>query len=123
MSTLVTGIGLLVTNDPSFGPLTGELKSAAVVIDGEGLVAWVGDASGAPDADDRIDVAGRCVIPGFVDSHSHLMFAGDRSAEFESRMAGRAYEAGGIRSTVGLTRQAADDEFYRSLGNPAQDES
>ena len=104
MSTLVTGIGLLVTHDDD----RPEREHAAVMI-ADGTVAWVGDAADAPDADERIDVEGRCVIPGFVDSHSHLMFAGDRADEFEARMAGRRYEAGGIRRTVRLTREASDD--------------
>ena len=104
MSTLVTGIGLLVTHDEE----RPERTDAALVIDG-GVVAWVGDAVDAPVADVAIDVEGRCVIPGFVDSHSHLMFAGDRADEFEARMAGRAYEAGGIRRTVRLTREASDE--------------
>jgi imidazolonepropionase len=105
-STLVTGIGLLVTHDDE----RPERPDAALVIE-DGLVAWTGDASDAPDADERLDAGGRCVIPGFVDSHSHLMFAGDRADEFEARMAGRRYEAGGIRRTVGLTREATDDEL------------
>jgi imidazolonepropionase len=103
-ATLVTGIGLLVTHDAE----RPERTDAALVI-ADGRVAWVGDASDAPDADERIDAEGRCVIPGFVDSHGHLMFAGDRADEFEARMAGRAYEAGGIRRTVRLTREASDD--------------
>src|SRR5699024_3717904 len=73
----------------------------------------VGPTSSAPAADERVDVRGRCVIPGFVDSHSHLVFGGDRSAEFEARMAGRRYEAGGIRTTVAATRAATDEQ----LGN------
>jgi imidazolonepropionase len=105
-STLVTGIGLLVTHEPE----RPERTDAALVIDA-GVVAWVGDAADAPVADVAIDVEGRCVIPGFVDSHGHLMFAGDRADEFEARMAGRAYEAGGIRRTVRLTREATDDEL------------
>ncbi|MEO5921710.1 MAG: amidohydrolase family protein, partial [Pseudolysinimonas sp.] len=105
-STLVTGIGLLVTYDEE----RPERTDAALVIE-DGRVSWVGDASDAPDADERIDVEGRCVIPGFVDSHGHLMFAGDRADEFEARMAGNAYEAGGIRRTVRLTREATDDEL------------
>lgn len=105
-ATLVTGIGLLVTHDPD----RPERTDAALVID-EGVIAWVGDAADAPVADDAYDVEGRCVIPGFVDSHSHLMFAGDRADEFEARMAGRPYEAGGIRRTVRLTRDASDEQL------------
>lgn len=105
-TTLVTGIGLLVTHDPE----RPERSGAALVIDGD-TVAWVGDAANAPAADEVIDAGGRCAIPGFVDSHSHLMFAGDRADEFEARMAGRAYEAGGIRRTVRLTREASDAEL------------
>jgi imidazolonepropionase len=109
-STLVDDIGLLVTNDPLHGPLTAERSAAAVVIE-HGLVAWVGDAAEAPAADERIDAEGRCVIPGFVDSHSHLVFAGDRADEFEHRMTGQAYAAGGIRRTVAATRAATDADL------------
>ena len=116
MTTLVDNIGLLVTNDPAHGPLTGEIVDAAVVLDDAGTVAWVGSSHRAPAADDRIDAGGGCVIPGFVDSHSHLMFAGDRADEFEYRMAGRRYEAGGIRRTVGLTRAASDDRLRANAG-------
>jgi len=110
MSILIADIGLLVTNDPERGPLTAERHDAAVVID-DRVVVWVGDAADAPAADERVDAAGRCVIPGFVDSHSHLVFAGDRADEFEARMAGKPYAAGGIRRTVGLTRSASDAEL------------
>ncbi|MBB5632365.1 imidazolonepropionase [Cryobacterium mesophilum] len=106
MSTLVANIGLLVTNEEG----RSERENAALVID-DGRIAWVGDAASAPDADERIDADGRCVIPGFVDSHSHIVFAGDRSDEFEARMIGQKYAAGGIRRTVGLTRQATDAEL------------
>jgi len=102
-STLVTSIGELTTWEPD-RPVR---HDAAVVID-DGVVAWVGDASDAPAADERIDADGRAAVPGFVDSHSHLIFAGDRADEFEARMAGRPYEAGGIRRTVRLTREADD---------------
>ena len=79
MTTLITGIGELVTNDPSLGdgPL-GVVAGAALVVE-RGTVVWVGSAAGAPDADTRIDLGGRAVIPGFVDSHTHLVFAGDRA--------------------------------------------
>jgi imidazolonepropionase len=103
-TTLLSGIGLLVTPE-------GERRNAALVIDGD-RIAWIGDDSAsAPPADERIDADDGCVIPGFVDSHSHLMFAGDRTAEFEARMSGRKYAAGGIRSTVAATRAASDEEL------------
>jgi imidazolonepropionase len=115
MTTVITNIGLLVTNDESVAGETktshptAERTNAAIVIDDHGLIAWVGAAAAAPAADDQLDAQGRCVIPGFVDSHSHLMFAGDRATEFEARMAGQKYAAGGIRSTVAATREATDD--------------
>ncbi len=110
---MIDNIGLLVTNDPEQGELTAERANAAVVID-NGVISWVGDAGSAPDADDRLDVGGRCVIPGFVDSHSHVVFAGDRSDEFVARMAGEEYAAGGIRRTVEATRAASDAELARN---------
>ena len=115
MSTLVTGIAELVTNDPSLGegPL-GLVPDAALVLT-DGAVAWVGAAAGAPEADERIDVGGRAVLPGFVDSHAHLVFAGDRSTEFEARMSGVAYDGGGIDATVAATRTASDDDLRRRL--------
>ena len=115
MSTLVTGIGELVTNDPSLGdgPL-GVLAGAALIVEG-GAVSWVGPAARAPGADTRIDLGGRAVVPGFVDSHAHLVFAGDRVAEFEARMSGARYDGGGIGSTVVATRAASDDELRGRL--------
>ncbi|WP_181766855.1 imidazolonepropionase [Streptomyces albidus (ex Kaewkla and Franco 2022)] len=114
-STLVTNIRTLVTNDPSLGegPL-GLVEDAAVVFDGD-RVAWVGLAADAPAADSAYDAEGRAAIPGFVDSHSHLLFAGDRTAEFNARMSGRPYTAGGIRTTVAATREASDEELGRNL--------
>jgi imidazolonepropionase len=106
VSTVIDNIGLLVTHEVE----RPERVGAALVID-NGVVAWLGDAGSAPDADERIDAEGRCVIPGFVDSHSHLVFAGDRSAEFEHRMTGQPYAAGGIRMTVAATRAASDAEL------------
>lgn len=116
MSTsLITKIGELTTNVGSpDGDPCGTLVDAAVLIDGE-RIAWVGSAADAPGADVVIDAAGRAVIPGFVDSHSHLVFGGDRAAEFEARMAGQKYAAGGIRSTVAATRAASDDELRARL--------
>ncbi|WP_138443703.1 amidohydrolase family protein [Sinomonas susongensis] len=86
------------------------IRGAAVVLEGE-RIAWVGPSSSAPAADDRYDAGGRAALPGWVDSHSHLVFAGDRTAEFEARMAGEAYAAGGIGVTTAATREASDDEL------------
>ena len=110
MSTLITDIGELVTNDPAADGLLGIRHDAAVVID-DGQVAWIGDAAEAPAADEVVDAEGRAVLPGFVDSHSHLVFAGHRAAEFSARMAGESYAAGGIRTTVAATRSASDAEL------------
>jgi imidazolonepropionase len=105
-TVLVTGISELFTGDAA-RPV---LEDAAFVVD-SGRVAWVGAAADAPAADAAYDVGGRAVIPGFVDSHSHLVFAGDRSAEFAARMAGESYAAGGIRTTVRATREATDEQL------------
>jgi len=115
-SLVVTGIGLLVTNDADLGtgPL-GELRDAALVVDGSDI-AWVGAARAAPAADEAFDVAGACVVPGFVDSHAHLVFAGDRADEFAARMSGAPYTAGGISSTVTATRAAADELLAAHAG-------
>ena len=108
-STLIDHIGELVTHGAE-----GILHDAALVID-DGLVAWVGAGADAPSTDRRVDVEGRAVIPGFVDSHSHLVFAGDRSAEFEARMTGESYTSGGIRTTVAATRAASDETLERNV--------
>lgn len=112
MTTQLRNIGELVTNDPEWGGRYGVIADAAVEYD-EGVVTWVGTEMQARvrRADQVVDVEGRAVIPAFVDSHTHLIFAGDRSAEFESRMKGTAYAAGGINSTVLATRDATDDEL------------
>ncbi|MER5719270.1 imidazolonepropionase [Streptomyces sp. NPDC002132] len=115
-STLITNIAALVTNDPSLSdssPL-GLIQDAAVVIEGDRVV-WTGESSKAPATDNRVDAGGRAVIPGFVDSHSHLVFAGDRTEEFNARMSGRPYTAGGIRTTVAATRAATDAELEANL--------
>ncbi|GAA2737999.1 imidazolonepropionase [Pedococcus aerophilus] len=115
-STVVTGIGELVTCDGNDGPVGDRLglrHDAAVVVQ-DGLVAWVGPSADAPAADRRVDVGGRAVLPGFVDSHAHLVFAGDRGDEFAARMAGTPYDGGGIGVSVAATRAASDDEL-RSL--------
>jgi imidazolonepropionase len=111
-STLLTNIGSLVTNDPAVdGSPLGLVPDAAVVIEGD-RIAWAGPAGSAPTgADQAVDAGGRAVIPGFVDSHAHLVFAGDRTAEFNARMSGQSYSAGGIRTTVAATRAAADADL------------
>ena len=119
MSVLITNIGELVTNDGPGGAFQA-IVDAAVVLDG-GLVAWTGPAAGAPAADESVDAAGRAVLPGFVDSHAHLVFAGERSAEFAARMAGLPYSAGGIGSTVAATRAATDTELRANLGRLADE--
>ncbi|GAB3565406.1 imidazolonepropionase [Amycolatopsis endophytica] len=110
MAILITGIGELTTNDE----VLGTVHDAAIVVDGP-VVAWAGPASRAPDADERVDVEGRAALPGWVDSHTHLVFAGDRTAEFEARMAGEPYSAGGIAVTVEATRAAGDAELAANL--------
>lgn len=110
---LVTGIGELVTTEPGAGSI-GVHTDAAFLVE-HGRVAWVGAAAAAPAADQVQDVGGRAVVPGFVDSHSHLVFAGDRSAEFAARMAGEPYAAGGIRTTVAATRAATDEQLTANV--------
>lgn len=114
MSTLVTHIGELVTCDGTGEGGVGTRTDHALVVDA-GRIAWVGPAASAPAADSVIDVEGRCVTPGFVDSHAHLVFAGDRSAEFAARMAGQAYDGGGIGVSVAATRQASDEWLRATL--------
>ncbi len=109
MSTLITGISELWTGEDA------PIRDAALVIDGD-TVAWTGSAQSAPDADERVDVGGRAVLPGWVDSHTHLVFDGDRSAEFEARMAGRGYAAGGIAVTTDATRAASDERLRQLVG-------
>lgn len=114
-TTALTNIGTLVTNDPSLGdgPL-GVRENAAVVFE-DGVVAWVGDSADAPAADTGVDLGGRAVLPGFVESHSHLVFAGERAEEFAARMSGEKYAAGGIRTTIEATRAASDDQLAANV--------
>ena len=122
MSLLLTGIAELTTNDPSVADslpaqadpgdrLLGVIRDAAVVVSSDGVLEWVGHAADAPAADGSRDLGGRAVIPGFVDSHTHLVFAGDRSAEFAARMTGTPYDGGGIRVSVEATRAATDADL------------
>jgi imidazolonepropionase len=124
VSVLITNIAELVTNRQErdaihHSPATGPdgfaaIADAALLIE-QGWVAWTGPASRAPAADEIVDAGGRAVLPGFVDSHAHLVFAGERGAEFAARMAGQPYRAGGIRSTVAATRAATDDQLRANL--------
>lgn len=113
-STLITNIGELSTQDASRGPVGSVLRDAAVVLEGE-RISWIGAASEAPAADRMVDAGGRAGLPGWVDSHTHLVFAGDRGAEFEARMAGESYTAGGIAVTTEATRAASDYDLTRLL--------
>lgn len=109
-STLITNIGQLVTNDPTHdGTKLGLIKDGALLIE-DGVIAWAGPTADAPTHHIKktIDAEGMCVLPGYVDSHTHMIFAGDRSNEFRARMLGESYTAGGIASTVEKTRKASD---------------
>jgi len=120
MTILYDNISELVTNDPSQGDgsALGIHKNGAIVVDGD-RVAWVGPKDGAPPAEHRVDCGNRSVIPGFVDSHAHLVFAGDRSAEFAARMSGEPYDGGGIATTVSATRAADDAALAANLARLA----
>jgi imidazolonepropionase len=122
-SLLIDNIGSLVTNDPALGEgALGLVQDAALVVEG-GVVAWAGPRSKTPQgaARERFDARGRAVMPGFVDSHAHLVFAGDRSREFAARMSGRSYSAGGIGTTVAATREATDDALRANLARLADE--
>jgi len=119
MTTLYTGIASLVTNNPELeAGLLGELEGAAF-IEQDGQIVWVGESKNAPDADTEVNLEGKSVIPGFVDSHAHLVFAGDRALEFEARMSGKEYSAAGIMTTVNATRQATDEELDENIATRA----
>jgi imidazolonepropionase len=108
MSTLFNNISSLVTNTSE------EVANPALIVE-DGKVAWIGEAGSAPSADARVDLESKTVIPGFVDSHAHLMFAGDRAEEFSARMQGQSYSAGGIKTTVAATREASDAQLEETL--------
>ena len=110
MSTLFTGISELRTVSEA-----GTLADAALIANTDGTIAWIGSASEAPAADEKVDLGGRTVLPGWVDSHTHMIFDGDRSAEFEARMAGESYQAGGIAVTMDATRSAGEERLEKLL--------
>jgi len=118
-TTLFTNIASLVTNDETLGKgILGEITEAAF-IEEAGQIVWVGSAGSAPSVDIAVSLEGKSVIPGFVDSHAHLVFAGDRALEFEARMSGKAYAASGIMTTVAATRAATDDELDQNIATRA----
>jgi imidazolonepropionase len=110
-SVAITDIGSLVTNDSNIGAGALGIRTNAAIVVVDGKVAWIGDSDKVADADAKVSVSGKTVIPGFVDSHAHLVFAGDRSEEFSARMNGESYSAGGIKTTVAATRAASDEEL------------
>ncbi|RBO86502.1 imidazolonepropionase [Nocardia puris] len=114
-TTALTGIGVLVTNDPTVGEGRLGIRRDAAVVFEDGVVAWVGNSADAPAADIAHDLDGRAVLPGFVESHSHLVFAGDRAEEFAARMSGQKYAAGGIRTTIEATRAATDEQLAANV--------
>jgi imidazolonepropionase len=111
MDVFLTGIGQLTTN-------TGPRITNAVVAVEHGIITYAGPATDAPDqTGDRYDCEGKAVIPGFVDAHTHVVFAGDRSDEFSRRLAGESYAdiaaaGGGILSTVAATRGSSEEELF-----------
>ncbi|NUO61061.1 MAG: imidazolonepropionase [Hamadaea sp.] len=107
-SLLITNIGELTTHSDE-----GTLTDAAMIVTDR--VEWVGPASSPHAADEVFDARGAAVLPGFVDSHAHLVFAGDRAAEFAARMAGEPYTGGGIRTTMTATRAASDAQLHANV--------
>jgi imidazolonepropionase len=124
---LLTGIGQLVTADPGLGvgPL-GVVERAAVAA-ADGTVVFAGPEASLPERSlapgcERMDAGGRAVVPGFVDAHTHLVFAGDRADEFAARLRGFGYEqalaaGGGIHRTVRETRAASGAELERATAD------
>jgi imidazolonepropionase len=111
-STLITNIGQLVTNDPELG-----IQRDAALVYTDGRVSWIGNKAKAPSADSFVDAEGAAVIPGFVDSHTHAIFAGDRLNDFLARMSGTKYASGGIKTTVAATREASDEQLRNHCEN------
>jgi imidazolonepropionase len=114
-SVAITDIGSLVTNDSSLGDGALGIRNKAALVIEDGQIAWIGDSSNVPAVDSAHSVSGKTVIPGFVDSHAHLVFAGDRSDEFAARMLGESYSAGGIKTTVAATRDASDEDLRNNM--------
>ncbi|MEI8024389.1 MAG: imidazolonepropionase, partial [Actinomycetota bacterium] len=121
---VVTGISTLVTNDVSLerGKL-GIINNAALVVGDDNKIAWTGESVNLPHefASSAINVSGRAIVPGFVDSHTHLIFGGDRANEFEARMSGKTYTAGGIRTTMSATRTATTESLTNNARRLAEE--
>ena len=112
-SVALTNIATLVTNSAALGNGLLGLSAMKTLVIEDGKVAALSDR--VPEGvDEVIDCSGRTVLPGFVDSHTHLVFAGDRSAEFAARSRGEKYSAGGIKTTVSATRAASDADLTRN---------
>lgn len=111
-SVAITDIGSLVTNDSTLGDGALGIRHNVALIIEDGKIAWIGDSEKVADTDSVVSVSGKTVIPGFVDSHAHLVFAGDRTEEFSARMRGESYSAGGIKTTVAATRAASDESLH-----------
>lgn len=97
----------------------GLIKEAGIAVK-DGKIAWLGSMSELPDtpAQQVHDAKGHCITPGLIDCHTHLVYAGDRSREFDMRLQGMSYEeiaraGGGIRSTVDATRAVSPEELFR----------
>ncbi len=102
----------------------GLIEDGAIAVAGDGTIAWIGPRTEMPAALREValayhDLGGRLVLPGFIDAHTHLVYAGDRSQDFEMRLAGARYDeiaraGGGILSTVRATRGATSQELERA---------
>ncbi|MGH2794644.1 MAG: imidazolonepropionase [Actinomycetota bacterium] len=116
---VVTGASQVVTCDPALGEGPLGVVERGALAGSQGRVVWVGPESELRDAVEiepgahEVDAGGGAVLPGLVDCHTHLVFAGDRSEEFAARLRGAKYDGGGIRTTVAATRAASDEELQR----------
>lgn len=111
----------IATMDARLSAPYGLIEDGALAVTADGTIAWIGPSADMPaavldDADSHHDLSGRLMLPGFIDCHTHLVYAGDRSQDFEMRLAGARYDeiaraGGGILSTVRATRAASSNEL------------